>query len=130
MMEKRTTILVLEDEPLILLDLEFAAEDSGCEMVSTSTVEAALAILSDRSTEIDVAILDVSLGHGKTCFPVAAELDRLQIPYILHTGDLNRHDERVRELNAPLIAKPAATDAVIAAAIASIKKGEAADASV
>ena len=49
---------------------------------------------------------------------MAEELDRIGIPFILHSGDLDRHDEQVRELDAELIAKPAPADKVIAAAIA------------
>lgn len=113
-------ILVLEDEPLILIDLEFAAEDCGCTALTAATCDAALRILEERAEDIDVAILDVSLGHGQTCFPVAAELDRLKIPYILHSGDLDRHNEKVRELEAELVPKPAATDMVIATALGQI----------
>lgn len=115
-MSKAYTILVLEDEPLILMDLEFAAVDRGCTVKSAMTCEEAFVALSSEDT-IDVAVLDVSLGAGCNCAPVADELVRRKIPYILHSGDLDRHAERVRELDAPLIAKPASADKVIAAAI-------------
>ncbi|MEL6528735.1 MAG: response regulator [Pseudomonadota bacterium] len=116
-MTKGTTLLLLEDEPLILMDLEFAAEDQGCDVLATSTCEAALGQIERHGNAIDAAILDVSLGAGLTCFPVAQALDRLGIPYVLHSGDLDRHNERIRELNAQLIAKPAAPERVISAAI-------------
>ena len=122
---KSYSILILEDEPLILMDLEFAAEDRGCEPHVASGVKSALDII--ESGQLDVAILDVSLGRGTTCFPVAQELRRREIPFILHSGDLDRHNEKVRELDAPLIAKPAAADKVIAAAIV-CAEGEDADA--
>ncbi len=111
------TILLLEDEPLILMDLEFAAEDRGCTVLATITCEAALGQIERHGTAIDAAILDVSLGEGLTCLPVAQALDRLNIPYVLHSGDLDRHNERIRQLNAELIAKPAAAEQVISAAI-------------
>lgn len=117
-MSQYLTILLLEDEPLILMDLEFAAEDRGCEVLTATTSDAALNLLNDSSRTVDTAILDVSLGNGKTCFPVAAELEKRGIPYILHSGDLDRHNERVRELNAELIAKPASADHVVGTAIA------------
>ncbi|MEM7689211.1 MAG: response regulator [Pseudomonadota bacterium] len=112
------TILLLEDEPLILMDLEFAAQDMGYTALTASRVEEALTIVAEQKKALTVAVLDVSLGGESTCFPVARELYRLGIPFILHTGDLDRHDETVRELDAELIAKPAPTDKVIAAAIA------------
>lgn len=111
------TILLLEDEPLILMDLEFAAEDLGCVALITSTVEDALALINQHKASLTVAVLDVSLGEGITCIPVARELERLSIPFILHTGDLDRHDEAVRDLHAQLVAKPTSADQVIAAAV-------------
>ncbi len=111
-------ILLLEDEPLILMDLEFAAEDQGCTPLPTPNCDEALAIIASHGKRLTAAILDVSLGQGKTCFPVAHALDRLGVPYILHSGDLDRHDENIRTLNAELIAKPAPAQKVVAAAIA------------
>jgi CheY-like chemotaxis protein len=109
-------ILLLEDEPIILMDLEFAAEDLGCDAVPASNCAGALERLATLGG-VDVAVLDVSLAGGETCLPVAEELGRLGIPYLLHSGDLDRHDERIRRLDADLIAKPASADDVIAAAI-------------
>lgn len=114
------TILLLEDEPLILMDLEFAAQDFGCEALLASNAQEALGLVGEHAARLSVAVLDVSLGEGTTCFPVAQELERLAIPFILHSGDLDRHDEKIRTLDAQLIAKPASSDAVIAAALARI----------
>lgn len=111
------TILLLEDEPIILMDLEFAAEDHGCDPVSASSCSGALDRIATPGG-IDVAVLDVSLGGGENCLPVAEELGRLGIPYVLHSADLDRHDERIAKLDAELIAKPANAADVIAAAIA------------
>lgn len=116
-MSEKYSILLLEDEPLILMDLEYAAQDRGCRVLAATCCEDALsALIADGG--IDTAILDVSLGAGETCIPVASELKARGIPFVLHSGDLDRHEERVRNLDAPLIAKPAASDKVIAAAIA------------
>ncbi len=117
LMASHYSVLLLEDEPLILMDLEFAAEDRGLHPFTATTCEAALALVEQNGNDIDLAILDVSLGGGSTCFPVARQLDRHGIPYVLHTGDLDRHNERVRLLQAPLIAKPAPAEAVVGAAV-------------
>ena len=108
-------ILMLEDEPLILMDLEFAAEDVGCRALCASSVSEAMAILRDDA--IDTAILDVTLKDGETCVPVAQALNERGIPYLLHSGDLDRHDETVRRLQAELVAKPASAANVIARAM-------------
>ncbi|VWX52802.1 response regulator [Novosphingobium sp. 9U] len=114
-------ILMLEDEPLILMDLEFAAEDEGCQALCASSVSEALAILDAKP--VDSAILDVTLKDGETCVPVARALDERRIPYLLHSGDLDRHDETVRALGAELVAKPASAAAVIARAIKYARNG-------
>lgn len=116
-MNHKHSILLLEDEPLILMDLESAAEDRGCRVLAATSCEEALSLI-EANGGVDTAVLDVSLGGGKTCIPVAKELKARSIPFVLHSGDLNRHEERVRRLDAPLIAKPAPSDKVIAAAIA------------
>ncbi|MBV7258031.1 response regulator [Erythrobacter crassostreae] len=117
-------LLLVEDEPLILMDLEFAAGDRDCTVHCASTCARALAILEETNEEIDVAVLDVSLGRGETCFPIADALRRRGIPFILHSGDLDRHDELIRTLDAPLIAKPASAEKVIGAAIACVAGNE------
>ena len=116
----QASILLLEDEPLILMDLEFAAEDEGCTVYCASEVKRAISHLENH--DIDVAILDVTLKGNETCVPVAEELDKRGIPYILHSGDLNRADERVRELGATHVPKPADARDVIGKALELLKE--------
>lgn len=114
------SILLLEDEPLILMDLEFAAEDKGCRAFCASGVDAAMKHLNE--VDIDVAILDVTLKGRENCVPVAQELDRRRIPYLLHSGDLNRADETVRNLGVKHLPKPADSDVVIETALDLLKE--------
>ena len=67
---------------------------------------------------VSCAVLDVTLRDGETCMPVARELERREIPYILHSGDLNRQEGTLAALNARLIAKPACSSKVVDAALA------------
>lgn len=115
-MSHRPLILLLEDEPLILMDLEMAAEDRGCACLATTCVEQAFAALGGDGLP-DVAVLDVTLQAGSTCVPVATELRRLGVPYLLHSGDLDRQDERIRQLQAELVPKPASSARVIEKAL-------------
>lgn len=117
-MSGRQTILLLEDEPIILMDLEFAAEDRGLDPIAVACPDAALRVLDDRGDTVNLAILDVSLGENRTCFPVARELERRGIPYILHSANLDRLNERFRLLDAHIVPKPAPSDMVVGAAIA------------
>ncbi|MGN6496469.1 MAG: response regulator [Tsuneonella sp.] len=114
------TILLLEDEPLILMDLELAARDHGCRCLIATTVEQALGHLGAAPVQPDVAVLDVTLQDGETCLPVARELKRLGIPYILHSGDLERQNEQIHALDARLVPKPASSSRVIEVALQNI----------
>lgn len=104
------SILVLEDEPFIALDIQFALRDAGALPYLAATCDQALAAVAQH--EIAAAILDVNLGHGKTCEEVALELSRRGTPFLLHTADLDRSGEFLRKFDVPIVAKPAAADTV------------------
>lgn len=97
-------ILVLEDEPFIALDLQLALEDEGAEAHIATCCEDALELIERLS--LDGAILDVNLGGGQTCEAAAAHLREQDVPFVLHTGDLDRQGEMLRSLNAKIISKP------------------------
>ena len=108
-------ILVLEDEPLILMELCFAVEDLGARAVAANTVEKAIAAVTD--TPPDAAILDVNLGRGTTCEPVATLLQTQEIPFVIHSGDLVRQGELIARIDAEVIPKPAASNEVAQRAV-------------
>lgn len=108
---KGRDILVVEDEPLIALDLQITLEDSGASVRTARTLARALELVAQEAP--DGAILDVTLGDSKTCEPVARELQRLGVPFLLHSGDLDRQGELIHRLGAPVIAKPASNSVLI-----------------
>ncbi len=119
-------ILLLDDEPLILMDLEFAAEDQDCLPLTATNVREALKHIEAQGG-VSCAVLDVTLRDGETCVPVARELEKRDIPYLLHSGDLNRQEGTLAALNARLIAKPACSKHVVetALSLSSAPQGEA-----
>lgn len=114
MREGPRTVLLLDDEPMILMDMQFAFDDAGFEPVLAATASRALAEL-DR-TRVDVAVLDVNLGGGETCRPVAERLRADGVPFLLHSGDLDRQGEVVRAFDARIVPKPTPGDQVVEAA--------------
>ncbi len=104
-------ILVVEDEPTIALDLQIALEDHGASVRTARTLARALERVEAQAP--DAAILDVTLGQEKTCEPVARALQKLGVPFLLHSGDLDRQGELIHRLGAPVIAKPAANRELI-----------------
>ncbi len=102
------SVLVVEDQLIIALDLEMLLREQGALDVQLcgSADEALKCLASDPP---DVAILDVNLG-SKTSFPVAKELQRLGVPFIFATGYSNEV-EFPRELRSvPLVGKPYCAD--------------------
>ena len=104
-------VLILDDEPIILMDLEFALEDAGAVVLDARSVDEALELIERQLP--DAAILDVNLGRGTTCAPVALRLHKLGVPFVLHTGDLDRQGELVETLGAPVIPKPSSGPQVV-----------------
>ena len=82
---RRLSVLVVEDEFLIALDLETILQTHGHTVVGlVGTVESALALLDDARP--DVAVLDVNL-RGKPAVPVAQRLRTLQIPFVVASAN-------------------------------------------
>lgn len=111
------SVLVVEDQLIIALDLEMLLREQGAEDVQLcgSADEALKCLASDPP---DVAILDVNLGSS-TSFPVASELQRLGVPFIFATGYGNEV-EFPRELRSvPLVGKPYCIDTMREALCAS-----------
>ncbi|TGN51522.1 response regulator [Paracoccus liaowanqingii] len=77
-------VLLVEDEMLICLDIEFMLQELGCKVVGpAATVSKALALI--EMEQIDLAVLDVNLGHEKS-YPIVDRLTLLDIPLLLSTG--------------------------------------------
>jgi DNA-binding response OmpR family regulator len=71
-------ILILEDDPLIALDLNMILESHGhCVVATCDTLAAARTALS---TSHDFALLDIDLPDGKS-FEIAAALSARQQPF-------------------------------------------------
>ena len=105
-------VLLVEDEVFIAVDIREALEAGGAEVVFARNLSQAMdAVARDA---FDAAILDVTLGANETCRPVADRLRALGTPFVLHSGDLDRQGEVIGTLDAPVVAKPAPPDAVVA----------------
>lgn len=80
----RATILVAEDEPFIALDLVFAIEDAGGEVIGpAASSDEALALLNVHP--VVAAILDFNLIDGDA-WPVVEYLMERRVPLILQSG--------------------------------------------
>jgi CheY-like chemotaxis protein len=79
-------VLVVEDEPLVALELATALEEAGCEVVGPATSLAeALDLARAQAHRLDAAVLDANL-HGHSSRPVADILAGHRVKVIYVTG--------------------------------------------
>jgi DNA-binding response OmpR family regulator len=77
-------IMIIEDEPMIALDLQDLLEDAGFAVVGVAgKLEKALALI--EGAEFDAAIVDANLG-GVSSSPAAAALAARRLPFIVLSG--------------------------------------------
>jgi DNA-binding response OmpR family regulator len=77
------SILIVEDEPLIALDIAQAFEDAGAEIVVTSTLHHALVLVEHDG--LSAAVLDHALHDGDSS-PLCQRLDQLSLPFVIYSG--------------------------------------------
>ena len=77
-------VLVVEDEAMLSLNLEAMLHDLGC-VVAASAGRLDDALQAARTSDFDVALLDVNLG-GKRVDPVAEAIRARGVPIVFITG--------------------------------------------
>jgi DNA-binding response OmpR family regulator len=105
------TILVVEDEVLIAIDLVKSIEDAGARAVVVNTAKAGIDFV-ELST-ISAAVVDYRLGDDnstKLCEHLAAA----SIPFVIYSGYPDRPDEWP---NAPFLQKPIPGKEMVAAIV-------------
>ena len=81
-------ILIVEDEPLIALDLETAIQDARGQVIGAmGSVRTALQAV--ETLTFDGAILDLRL-NGEDALPVMQALSNRKIPFVIHSGQADR----------------------------------------
>ena len=102
-------VLVVEDEPLVALDISFELEDAGAEVVAVArTLSDALDTAS--RVRCDLALLDGNL-NGEPVDRVAALLESRGIPFCFVSGYGREHLPRDFQ-TVPLVEKPFNPDAL------------------
>jgi CheY-like chemotaxis protein len=102
-------VLVVEDEPLVGLDLVDMLEAVGAHVVSAKSAGEAISSL-DRF-QITAAVLDINLGDHD-CSAVCEHLWKRDIPFLFYTGyspTLGDWD------NVPVLQKPAVPQEIVEA---------------
>jgi CheY-like chemotaxis protein len=77
-------ILVVEDEPILVMLIEDMLINIGCESIeAVASIDGALQFLADAQP--DFVILDINL-NGTLSYPVAALLRSRKIPFVFVSG--------------------------------------------
>lgn len=104
-------ILIVEDEPLIALDMEETVTRAGFRVVGVArNTSDALALLEKE--QVDAAVLDANL-HGESGAPIAERLRSDGIPFVAVSG-YSRHQLGDWLGEFPLLGKPYSADRLVA----------------
>ena len=102
------TILIVEDEPFIALDMEATLSAAGAEVISA--LHMGEAFEAAQNANISAAVLDVNLGEGD-CAPLCEVLTQQQVPFIFHTGYMDGGP--LAKWLRPVVLKPATQDELV-----------------
>ncbi len=106
-------VLVVEDEPLVALDLVGTLEEAGLKAVGpASTAKAAIRLI--ETTTLDGALLDANL-KGRPVDDIVAALVRKGVPFTFVTG-YGQEGLPAAYRSADVVAKPFSREQVLAAA--------------
>ncbi len=103
------TILVVEDQPLIALDITQALEGAGASVTTTNTLRHALILVEHDG--LSGAILDHALPDGDSS-TLCSRLNERGVPFIIYSGFTSFDGECG---HAPHLSKPATEDQLVAA---------------
>ena len=101
------SILVVEDEPLIGMDIRAALEEAGAYVTATTTVRHALILIEHDG--LAGAIMDHALADGDST-EVCVRLKARGIPYVSYSG---YDPEEGAILDAPHVSKPATMETLL-----------------
>jgi CheY-like chemotaxis protein len=100
------SVLVVEDEMLVVMAIEDMLADLGCTSVArASNVEQALALIAQQP--FDLATLDLNLD-GQKSYQVARALGERGVPFAFSTG-YGKHGVDIGHRQRPVLNKPFGT---------------------
>lgn len=117
MTERQPTVLIVEDEAIIAMEMEDALRDAGWTVLGPAgSLQRAEALLADHLP--DAALLDINL-RGQSTIALAETLRSRQVPVFFLTGYVEDNlPESLRD--TPVLAKPVPPEE-IASLLATLK---------
>jgi CheY-like chemotaxis protein len=103
------SILIIEDEQLVALDVRDAFSAAGASIISASNAAEALRLIG--SPGVAAAVVDINLGD-EDCSNVCQRLSEVGIPFVFYTGEA-RPEILKRWPSAPVLTKLASKERVV-----------------
>ena len=100
-------VLIVEDEPLLVMDLEGALQAAGAKTMSARSLTDAIAVIEKGGC--DVCVADLNLW-GEDAGPLIDCLKRRAVPFLTYSGYFSPPTGRV----IAHVQKPKGADAVVA----------------
>lgn len=100
------SILIVDDEPLIALDLAEIFESAGADVITTTTLKHAL-ILAERRG-LAAAVVDYAMDDGDSD-ELCKKLAERGVPFVIYSGLASKELCDI----APFVAKPAPPDLLV-----------------
>ena len=104
-----SSILVVEDEPLIKLELTDLFESAGAQVIAVSTCQQGLTAIGRQ--QVSAALLDYVLLEGNVA-SLCRHLAERRVPFMFYTGYLDLEQSYPRSI---IIHKPAGNEVLLAA---------------
>jgi len=104
------SILIVEDEPLIALDLHAALHAAGAGIIAATNAKEGLRLISRN--DISAAVIDVRLGNQDS-LEVCQALFHHRVPFLFYTAHADADLLRAWP-QAPVLLKPARSEEIVA----------------
>lgn len=110
-------VMIVEDDPLIGLNLAMTLDDAGADIRGPYRSAAAALEALKSFTDMELphaALLDVDLG-GHTSESVARHLSQVGIAFVFHTAQTPVQNRIFDGISVPIIRKPSTEDEIVSA---------------
>lgn len=105
-------ILIVEDDALTAAAFAAALNDAGHQVVAIAD-NARAALANAETARADLALVDITLGDGRTGLAAARALHEDHVETVLVSGDANLHAKAEAVHAIGYVAKPADANAVV-----------------
>lgn len=114
---KSIVILVIDDEPLILMDIEAALIDEGFDVVTANNGSRAIEAFNADPSRIDGVLTDINLGNGPSGWDIGHHIREVipAMPMVYMSGDSSHEWEAQGVPHSVMVPKPFVHSQIITA---------------